>query len=240
MSTSRDPFDGTAALTFKDDQNNKQGLSLDMDSEDMLNFKQAIAKQIVGRLDNYIEGAPQEATFKDALRVPLGVGRDKIRDILCADLQTMGIDAQIVERGRMEEDISKEEFSSASLGDSIGLIVIHEGPIRWVNLTRQINQESINYWVEYGVPDSKVTPDFPEVGAKSFYEKGNLFWKGTDFGLELIDRLNSDDETKHAFMQQIDVRIKAHRGYYCWIISNEGQASPWSCVQSIARHLVEK
>ena len=55
--------------------------------------------------------------------------RDKTRDELCAHLQSLGIEAQMVPRGRAEEKIYPGPRRS------LGVIDIAEGPIPWVNVT---------------------------------------------------------------------------------------------------------
>jgi len=78
---------------------------------------------------------------------------------------------------------------------------------------------------------------FPLVG-----QVVDLRWKGEDFGLGIIGRLNGDVSIKHAVMRSDDVGIYAHGDRRCWIISREFGGVPlrrlWSCYQAIARHLL--
>ena len=89
--------------------------------------------------------------------------RNHDRDELCVALQTLGIRAQMSERGRPEENF-------LSLGhQSLGVIEIVEGPIRWINVT-DVPMVAFGYesdgWdrrLVYGVPDPKVHSGFPEM-----------------------------------------------------------------------------
>ena len=65
--------------------------------------------------------------------------RDKKRDELCAHLQSLGIDAQLAPRDRKEENLTTGPPASYILVDSpnsLGLIDISQGPIRWVNVRK--------------------------------------------------------------------------------------------------------
>ena len=52
------------------------------------------------------------------------------REEVCAALQALGIQAQVSERGRLEEEIDTGFTTKSS-----DVIDIVEGPIRWVNFT---------------------------------------------------------------------------------------------------------
>ena len=56
---------------------------------------------------------------------------DKSRDELADALNSVGVKAEIAERGRVEEVV--ENFGSPR---SLGIIDIYEGPIRWINILR--------------------------------------------------------------------------------------------------------
>jgi len=181
--------------------------------------------------------------------------RDPTRNNICADLQTLGIDAQLAERGRDEEGIDCDAFNS------VGVIDIREGPIRWVNVVRRFSGAPTfpTYQIKYGVPDPRLGPDSPEPQIKSVRKKdtplvGNvvdLHWKGNDFGLGIISRLNNDVSLKHPIMESHDVTISTYvrHGIFreypeasTWIITTELSEIPseelWNCYQTIAKHLL--
>ena len=58
--------------------------------------------------------------------------RDKTRDTLAEALQTLGVPAEMAERGRPEESLGKRLFCR-----SLGVIDIKEGPIAWVNTIKK-------------------------------------------------------------------------------------------------------
>lgn len=177
---------------------------------------------------------------------------DKARHDIFAGLQSLGIDAQMAWRDRSEENIECGVYSK-----SLGLIDIPQGPIRWVNVIKKTTHgpggDSITYYIKYGVPDPKLEPDSPKYRIKTVRVKmfpllgrvGDLRWKGKDFGLGVISRLNSDYELKHPIMKSRDLIIRAHGDHRCWIISTKTGDVPkvpsgelWNCYQAIARHLL--
>lgn len=195
--------------------------------------------------------------FFDQIR---GIALDKTRDNICAGLQSLGIDAQMAERGRREEKIGGK--------GSLGLIDIPEGPISWINVRKETQHGGqggrytydegpfndggsyTDYYIEYGVPDRRLSPGHPEYRIISvriktpplFDQVSDLHWKGEDFGLGIIDRLDSDISLKQPIMKSHDVIIRAHGDHMCWIISTTASEVPsgelWNCYQAIARHLL--
>lgn len=168
--------------------------------------------------------------------------RDKTRDNICAALQRMGIDAQMVKRGRYEE---------GTRTGSLGLIDILEGPIRWVNVRRVSHgQYRTDYYTDYGVPDARLGHSSPKlrihsVRVRSFPLFGrviDLRWEGTDFHREIISRLSMEYSIKSPIMKSGDVTIEIHGIRKCWTISTMTSRAPskelWDCYQTIAQHLL--
>ena len=183
--------------------------------------------------------------FLDKLREAL---RDHTRDNICAGLQALGIDAQMAAQGRPEETIETGFYTQ-----SLGMIDIAEGPIRWVNVRKRQPRgpdASVAYYTDYGVPDTRLEPDSPRPRIESVRIKTSLLvgqvvdlrWRGEDFGLGIVSRLNSDASIKGPIMRSRDVTIQAYSDHKCWIISTETRDPPsgelWSCYQAIARHLL--
>jgi len=192
---------------------------------------------------------------------------DYTSDNIYAGLRSLGIDAQIAERGRAEENIECGENSK-----SLGMIDIPEGPIRWVNVIKRTVHQEDTYYIKYGVGDARLHPgyvsrqpgewepllvrpgpylrDLPEARIKSVRTKTfpvvgrviDLHWKGKDFGLGIIDRLNSDMSIRHVIMSSGDVEVSAHRRHECWVISEKTDSAPslkiWNCYQRIAQYLL--
>ena len=179
--------------------------------------------------------------------------QNKPREEFCAHLQSLGIDASLAERGRDEEKIGG--------GNSLGIIDIADGPIRWVNVLIEHGEETSWCNIEYSVPDPKIE-GLPEMRIESIRVKTfpifggviDLLWKGEDSGLGIISRLNGDTSIKHPIMTSmhptgllqvklgLDLRIRAYRENLCWILSPSTGDVPsrevWGCYQAIARHLL--
>jgi len=240
-----DPWSGTMELTFLDEQRKKRRLSL-RTAEYQLQFQKAIYKQMVGRFFDEATEPPQ----KMALRTPFFEAkecfRDKTRDNICAGLHKLGIDAQMVTRGRVEESICGS--------GSLGIIYIPEGPIRWVNVRKETygsgETRSTYYYTEYGIPDPRLGPDSPTTYIRSVRKKTSplfgqvvdVLWEGGDYGTGVISRLNSEGQLKKPIMKNRDVTIKGFADYGCWIISTETRNVPseelLNCYQTIAQHLL--
>ena len=148
------------------------------------------------------------------------------REPFVSDLRSLGIIANLAERGRPEEKIGAPnrvlwfEIESgwvSSRGEPLGLIDTPDvGPITWVRVFRH-DEEVLT--ADYGVADSNVS-QFPEVRIESVRVKRiplvgriiNSYWRGNDFGLGIIDRLNN-------LLSGHDIRIRSYPDYGCWIIS---------------------
>ena len=176
--------------------------------------------------------------------------RDHMRDNICASLRSLGIDAQMAERGTWQEKIRLEGRTS------LGVIDMREGPIRWVRVDKASGPPpsiESSYFTHYGVPDPRLGLGSPPVAIKSVCVNSfplvgkavDLHWRGRDLGLGIIDRLNNDVQLKQPIMSSRDVKINAHGDHSCWIISTspEGWRSHpslelWNCYQAIAQHLL--
>ncbi len=179
--------------------------------------------------------------------------RDRVRENLFSVMSTLGVEVQMTPGRRGIDDIGK--------GDSFGVIDLPSGPIRWVDLRRDIIGfgETLNivYYTDYGVPDPRIRPDFNKVRIKSVLKRTiplvgqvvDLHWKGKDHGLGIIDRLNSDFQSKQTIMKlkqpimrRADITIHAYENYGCWIISTVGldplSGELWNFYQAMALHLL--
>ena len=192
--------------------------------------------------------------------------RDHARDEVCAALEALGIQVQMALRGRSEEEIT------SGRGESLGVIDVATGPIRWVGVKKEYewwgggeSGDRVGVWyMEYGVPDSRLGPTFPEVRIESqrvrrfFVGKVvDVRFTGDDSGLGLIDRLAIDVSLRKPIMEFRRLELGAYPAHHCWIISsayvNKGFMLPrmwkgrtvapspqqWNCYQAIARHLLE-
>jgi hypothetical protein len=178
----------------------------------------------------------------------------KTRDNICAGLCALGVDAYTAGDCRLVEVYSFGDSTDLYEGEGIN---IREGPIRWVSIVgatlgglfdTPVSHDP--HMVAYGVPDPRLEPNAPKVQIKSVRVKGvpgvgkavDLHWRGNDFGLGIINRLNSDVLLKDPITNSHDVKISAHACYGYWIISTDKMRPPsqelWNCYQSIAQHLL--
>jgi hypothetical protein len=178
-------------------------------------------------LDDFDEG-PRNTTSGELL----GPIRDKTRDNMYADLRRLGIDARMVQRGRVEEEIRGK--------GSLGIIHIPEGAIRWVNIRKETYHSGGGgsqkyYYTEYGVPDARLESASPppyihSIRKKTFPLFGkvvDVLWKGKDYGTGVVSRLNSEYQLKEPIMKNQDVTIQGIGEYGCWIISTCREATPF-------------
>ena len=175
--------------------------------------------------------------------------RDKTRDNLCATLQSIGVDAQMAERGLAEEGIECGMSST-----SLGMIEIGKSTIHWLNVIKRergFAGGEITYFIKYGVPDPRLRTGSPKVKIKArlkdtlfgLRKATDLQWEGKDSGLGIINRLNSDITLKNLIAKtKVNVKISAWDYPSYWIISTDpipvGSEELWNCYQSIARHLL--
>ena len=132
--------------------------------------------------------------------------RDKTRDNIAKALNSLGLRAEMAERGRPEEEICKRTFTR-----SIGVIDVAEGPFRWVNIVKQDgNQYSpTRWWTVFCLPDegrddqpddlryvdNRQAVDIKTSREKSFPLFGRVTavtWTGDDRGTGLFDTLSGD------------------------------------------------
>ena len=182
--------------------------------------------------------------FRDKVRkllsTPLTLrppSQEQVRDDIYRVLQRLGIPAGI-----------------APLGIGSGMIDILGGPIQWVNIrlegSSSIYATSVSYYTEYGVPDYRLGSELirlkiHSVRIKTFPLVGkviDLQWKGKDYGLGIIGRLNSDNSINSPIMRSRDLTISANSEQRGWVLSTKTRDAPsqelWNCYQVIARHLL--
>ena len=180
--------------------------------------------------------------------------RDDTRDVVCAHLQSLGIDAQMAPRGRAEENTRAVGFTHRSLG----VLDISEGPIRWVNVTRETwtkgEDSDPSYYLVCGVPDPRVGPGFPKVRMiAGILEKfTGVRWvsaentgKVKDLGLGIVQHLSQHVLVPRAFLESLRVgsfEILASPDRSCWILTGEDvlalSKQEWDYYQSIASHVL--
>ena len=113
----------------------------------------------------------------------------------------------------------------------------------------------VDFPIDYVVPDPKVYPEFPKVTIRTVRVKGfplfgkviDLRWEGEDFGLGIIDHLNSDISIRGSLMNSYDLKVMVDPVHSCWALSDSPpngrelsvDIELWTCYKVIAQHLLE-
>ena len=182
--------------------------------------------------------------------------RDKMVEEVHEGLRSLGVDGQIAEPVQYGKSVA-EGFC----WDSIGIIRVQKGPIRWVNILKQEIPRPgpggplVDYHILYGIPDHKLAPKPPKIEIESIHKKKGLSSKVVDLhwggrasffspigklGSRIVARLNNDVAVRDKLIRSRDVKIRAYDK--CWVISIEAGEPPsqeeWECYQAIAEHLL--
>ena len=170
-----------------------------------------------------------------------------LREDLCTQLRSIGVDARLSELLRVFKDIER-----GLLDESGGLIEINDSVIRWVYMIER-GTDTSEYYVKYVVADSLLGTNCPGVKITSKLKGDKWQWKGKDSGLGIIERLNNDTLTNswlvHLNSEEIkisdEITIRAYSKGFCWIISSKTTAyvpliteELWDCYQAIAHQLL--
>ena len=173
--------------------------------------------------------------------------RDKTRDNLADALNALGVGAEIAERGR------SEERACASWAQSLGVIDIAEGPVRWVNVVRQSNQYGSRWWLVFGVPEDSAdlrgrrkeiklntlrTKSFPLIGRVT-----NIAWTDNGNAGRLRTALTNDREVKAFVRKHGDVEIRNDDEHFLgWTLRIGKRFKPskqdWEGIRAMAEHLL--
>ena len=167
------------------------------------------------------------------------------REALCARLTEIGVIAEMSGRGKPEEKIGQGLLSI----NSLGLIDITPGPIRWINVRQNLDGEvgtnSYKTYCDYAVPVSTVPSNVKIKMAviRKFPLVGPIIdrrWKGKDYGLGIIGRLNGDSLMKQRAL--IGVEIRGHPRHLCFTVTHENvevTKEMWDFYQAITAHIID-
>lgn len=221
-------------ITYIDHKNKKQQLFIRVENNLEIDLQTTIHRQMIGKYfktDLLHTGDKSPGNFLVRVKESF---RDKTRDDFCLRLQTLGIKAKMVARGRFEEDITDMDLELS--GYSLGVIAIDEDPIRWINIRKIGNTEGQDnpfYYIDYGIVDTKLTPDSPY---RTYYNV-NSIWQGRDQGTGILESLNNDPGLKEPFLE--DVRIVSLSEYGCWIISKKTVSTNWKTAIPLVEPVTE-
>lgn len=174
--------------------------------------------------------------------------RDKTRDELTSALNTLGIQAEMSDRGRDEEKVQDTWYQR-----SLGVIDLPEGPIKWINVLKQdgSRHNPPRWWIVFGIPDdNQVSNSDPvkisTVRRKSFPLFGKVVdvaWKGDDQGTGLTYILSNDHTTKELSKRVGNLEVRSYaEEFQGWALQVDRKLKPtsedWEAILQVAEHLL--
>jgi hypothetical protein len=174
--------------------------------------------------------------------------RDKTRDKLAQNLNSLGVTAVLTERGRPEEKIENSWYQR-----SLGIIDTPEGLVRWINILKKDGSRNSppRWWVVLGIPDERPIPKHQAVDIKTIRRKTlplfgkivDVTWKGNDSGTGLADVLSNDEAVKDLAKNTGNLIIHSYdREFQGWTLQVDRRFKPtnqdWAAIQKIANHIL--
>ena len=200
---------------------------------------------------------PQNAKFcagcGASLGVPMASGwkeqlRDKSRDELAYALNSVGVKAEIAERG-----VGEEKAENSWYQRSLGTIDIAKGPIRWINILKKDSGQHNppKWWVVLGIPDERPISNHQTINIKTVRNKTfplfgkvvDVIWKGNDSGTDLVNVLSTDPAIKTLSQRIGNLEIKNHSNeFQGWTLTVDRRFSPtnqdWETLEKVADHIL--
>jgi hypothetical protein len=173
--------------------------------------------------------------------------RDKRREKLCANLNRVGVVANLAERGIREERASLLRWFR-----SLGLIEISKSPTKFVHVVYIQTRYGRHYSTLYLAYDpsvydkghlkarSKCIKERPLIGKVK-----DVVWEG-NLGGNIIERLNEDQYLKQELVRlRHNVKVGACPDISCWKIEVKGYLvsqvpGKWDVYERIARHFKQQ
>jgi hypothetical protein len=174
--------------------------------------------------------------------------RDKTRDELAWELNNIGVNSEMAERGGIEE---KEENSWYQR--SLGVIEITEGPIKWVNILKKDRSKNSppRWWIVLGIPDDRSISSSQNTKIKTVRKKTfplfgkivDVIWKGDEGGTRLINTLSKDVPIKTLAKRIGNLEIKSQTdGFHGWTLTVDRRFFPtyeeWETLVRIADYIL--
>jgi hypothetical protein len=174
--------------------------------------------------------------------------RDKTRDKLAQNINSLGIKAVLSERGRMEEKIENSWYQR-----SLGIIEITEGSVRWINILKKDGSRNSppRWWIVLGIPDERPIPKHQAVDIKAIRKKTfplfgkivDVNWKGNDSGTGLTDNLSNDEAVKTLAKQIGNLTIHSYaKEFQGWTLQVDRRfqltSQNWETIQKVADYIL--
>jgi len=174
--------------------------------------------------------------------------RDKSRDELAWTLNSLGITANLAERGRPEEKVENSWYQR-----SLGIIDIPEGVVRWINILKKDGNKNSPplWWVVLCIPDQRPVPNYKAVDIKTVRRKTfplvgkvlDVTWKGDDHHTGLCEVLSSDEVVKSLAKKIGNLTIHSYdKEFEGWTLQVDRRFQPtnedWATIRKIADYVL--
>lgn len=174
--------------------------------------------------------------------------RDKSRDKLAQNLNSLGIRAELAERGRVEEKVENSWYQR-----SLGILDVPEGLVRWINILKKdgSNNSPPRWWVILIIPDERPIPDHQAVDIKTIRKKAfplfgkvvDVTWKGNDHGTGLIEVLANDETVRNLAQRIGNLVVHSYaKEFQGWTLQVDRRVrltnQDWADIQRIAGHIL--
>lgn len=174
--------------------------------------------------------------------------RDKTRDKLAQNLNSLGISVVLAERGRAEEKVENSWYQR-----SLGIIDIPEGLVRWVNILKKDGSKNSppQWWVILGIPDERPLSNHKAVDIKTIRKRAfplfgkvvDVTWKGNDHHTGLTEVLSSDEAVKVLAKRIGNLTVHSYaKEFQGWTLQVdrrfESTSQDWATIQRIANYIL--
>ena len=176
------------------------------------------------------EGFPLQGEV-EADGKPKGMGeifRDKNRDNLTQALNSIGIQATMLQRGRAEEKI--REKTMGIFGSSLGIIQIDGDQIPWINVVRLRRQDKngpAKYRAVFGILDPTLPSEHHPLEIKTVRKKSfpvfgkviDVHWEARDALAPLVNVFSQDEDIINFVKDIGDIAVHTHpRQFQGWTV----------------------
>ena len=195
----------------------------------------------------------------EAVGKPAGIAevfRDKNRDNLTQALNTLGIQATMLGRGRAEEQIRNKNLGI--LGSSLGIVQVTGDQITWVNvvrLSRRSKNSPAYYRAVFGIPDSTLPPEHHPIEIKTVRKKSfpvfgkviDVHWEARDALAPLIDVFSQDENIINFVKDVGDIEVHTHpKQFLGWTVEVKTShrvfmpvvMDQWNALHKIANYVI--
>ena len=174
--------------------------------------------------------------------------RDESRDELARNLDSLGIRADLAERGRPEEKVEKSWYQR-----SLGIIDIPEGLVTRINILKKDASKNSPplWWIVLCIPDSRPVPDHRVVDIRTTRRKSfalfgrvvDVTWKGDNHHTGLSEVLSSDEAVRDLAKKIGNLAIRSYdKEFQGWTLQVDRRFQPtnqdWAAIQKIANYIL--